>query len=91
MLDAITPTMDYGTRVLFCVDGITTTRKIIYGLLLAVDGKMPMYAGWFGTFWSTNRERGSGDSFGGTIHAETAAEERIHGGREGGAVEPVFF
>lgn len=26
-----------------------------YGLSVWVDGKMPMYAGWFGTFWSTNR------------------------------------
>jgi hypothetical protein len=28
-----------------------------YGLSLTVNGDMPMYAGWFGTFWSTNREQ----------------------------------
>ncbi len=36
-----------------------------YGLSLAVNGKMPMYAGWFGTFWSTNRERTPVVHFGG--------------------------
>jgi hypothetical protein len=25
-----------------------------YGLSLTVNGELPMYAGWFGTFWSTN-------------------------------------
>jgi hypothetical protein len=36
-----------------------------YGLLLSVDGKLPMYAGWFGTFWSTNRETAPVIYFGG--------------------------
>ncbi len=27
-----------------------------YGLSLAVDGRSPMYAGWFGTFWSERPE-----------------------------------
>lgn len=27
-----------------------------YGLSLSVDGQLPVYAGWFGTFWSTKRE-----------------------------------
>lgn len=27
-----------------------------YGLSLMVDDRLPMYAGWFGTFWSTNIE-----------------------------------
>jgi hypothetical protein len=36
-----------------------------YGLSLSVDGKMPMYAGWFGTFWSTNREAAPVLHFGG--------------------------
>jgi hypothetical protein len=31
-------------------------QKDSYGLSLSVGGQMPMYAGWFGTFWSTNRE-----------------------------------
>ena len=36
-----------------------------YGLSLSVDGEMPMYAGWFGTFWSTNREGAPVMHFGG--------------------------
>ena len=36
-----------------------------YGLSLSVGGKMPMYAGWFGTFWSTNREKAPVIHFGG--------------------------
>jgi hypothetical protein len=36
-----------------------------YGLSLSVDGRMPMYAGWFGTFWSTNREEAPVMHFGG--------------------------
>jgi hypothetical protein len=36
-----------------------------YSLSLSVDGRMPMYAGWFGTFWSTNRETAPVIHFGG--------------------------
>jgi hypothetical protein len=36
-----------------------------YGLSLSVGGKMPMYAGWFGTFWSPNREKAPVIHFGG--------------------------
>src|SRR6266436_6095224 len=36
-----------------------------YGLSLSVDGQMPMYAGWFGTFWSKDREHASVIHFGG--------------------------
>ena len=36
-----------------------------YGLSLSVDGQMPMYAGWFGTFWSTNHESAPVMHFGG--------------------------
>jgi len=36
-----------------------------YGLSLTVDGKLPLYAGWFGTFWSTNRGTAPVIHFGG--------------------------
>jgi hypothetical protein len=36
-----------------------------YGLSLTIDGRMPMYAGWFGTFWSTNRGQAPVIHFGG--------------------------
>ena len=65
LLDAITPA--HGSR---------QTRFVLrrwnygekedsYGLSLSVDGQMPMYAGWFGTFWSTNREAAPVIHFGG--------------------------
>ncbi len=65
VLDAITPT-----------NGSRHTRFVLrrwnygdkedsYGLSLSVDGQMPMYAGWFGTFWSTNRETAPVIHFGG--------------------------
>lgn len=36
-----------------------------YGLSLTVGGKLPLYAGWFGTFWSTNRQTAPVIHFGG--------------------------
>jgi hypothetical protein len=36
-----------------------------YGFSLSVGGDLPMYAGWFGTFWSTNREQAPVIHFGG--------------------------
>jgi hypothetical protein len=36
-----------------------------YGLSLSVDGHLPLYAGWFGTFWSTKRETAPIIHFGG--------------------------
>jgi len=62
LLDAITPTngsrhthfdlrrWDYGES---------------YALSLSVNGQIPMHAGWFGTFWSTNRETSPVIHFGG--------------------------
>jgi hypothetical protein len=38
-----------------------------YGLSLSVGGQMPVYAGWFGTFWSTNREQAPVIHFGGPL------------------------
>jgi len=32
------------------------TKDDSYGLSLSVNGKMPIYAGWFGTFWSADRK-----------------------------------
>ena len=38
-----------------------------YGLSLSVDGQLPMYAGWFGTFWSPQRETAPIIHFGGAF------------------------
>jgi hypothetical protein len=40
-------------------------KEDCYGLSLSVGGKLPMYAGWFGTFWSTTREQAPVIHFGG--------------------------
>ena len=65
LLDAITPT-DASRHTNFVLrrwnyDG----KEDSYGLSLSVAGKLPMYAGWFGTFWSTNRETAPVIHFGG--------------------------
>lgn len=36
-----------------------------YGLSISVEGLTPMYAGWFGSFWSSNRETAPVIHFGG--------------------------
>jgi hypothetical protein len=38
-----------------------------YGLSLSVEGRLPMYAGWFGTFWSPKRETAPIIHFGGAL------------------------
>jgi len=54
-LDAITPSTG-GRHTSFVLRRWNyNDQEDNYGLSLAVADKMPMYAGWFGTFWSTNR------------------------------------
>ncbi len=38
-----------------------------YGLELSLDGKTPMYAGWFGTFWGSSPENAPLVHFGGPL------------------------
>lgn len=42
-----------------------------YGLSLAVDGTKPMYAGWFGTFWSSSPDTVPVIQFGGPLKPTT--------------------
>jgi hypothetical protein len=65
LLDAITP--DNGSRHTSFVlrRWNYNDTEDSYGLSLSVEGQMPMYAGWFGTFWSTNREKAPVIHFGG--------------------------
>jgi hypothetical protein len=48
-----------------------------YGLSLSVDGTMPMYAGWFGTFWSTDREQAPVIHFGGPFTPQLLRRKEI--------------
>jgi hypothetical protein len=75
VLDAITP-----------ADGTRHTNFVLrrwnyndkedsYGLSLSVDGQLPMYAGWFGTFWSTKREQAPVIHFGGPFTPKVLRRE----------------
>jgi hypothetical protein len=62
-----------------------------YGLSLSVDGKMPMYAGWFGTFWSTNHETASVIHFGGPFTPTLLRRKDFSIGERGQRLSLGFF
>ena len=64
-LDAITPTIGSRHTSFILRRWNYNDKEDSYGLSLSVDGQMPMYAGWFGSFWSTNREQAPVMHFGG--------------------------
>ncbi len=64
-LDAITPTNGSRHTGFVLSRWNYNDKEDSYGLLLSVDGQMPMYAGWFGTFWSTKCEKAPVIHFGG--------------------------
>jgi len=64
-LDAITPTNGPAHTNFVLRRWNYNDKEDCYGLSLSVGGKMPMYAGWFDTFWSTNREKAPVIHFGG--------------------------
>jgi hypothetical protein len=65
LLDAITPTNGSRDTQFVLRRWNYGDKEDSYGLSLSVNGQMPMYAGWFGTFWSTNRETAPVIHFGG--------------------------
>ena len=65
LLDAIAPTNGSRHTSFVLRRWNYNDKEDSYGLSLSVDGQMPMYAGWFGTFWSTNREQAPVIHFGG--------------------------
>jgi hypothetical protein len=65
LLDAITPTNGSRHTSFVLRRWNYNDKEDCYGLSLSVDGQMPMYAGWFGTFWSTNRDQAPVIHFGG--------------------------
>jgi hypothetical protein len=64
-LDSITPTNGSRHTSFVLRRWNSAEKEDSYGLSISVDGRMPMYAGWFGTFWSTNREQAPVIHFGG--------------------------
>jgi len=65
LVDAITPTNGSRHASFVLRRWNYNEKEDSYGLSLSIDGQMPMYAGWFGTFWSTNREKAPVIHFGG--------------------------
>ena len=65
VLDAITPTNGSRHTSFVLRRWNYNDPEDSYGLSLSVGGQMPMYAGWFGTFWSTNRDTAPVIHFGG--------------------------
>lgn len=64
-LDAITPP-DGSRHTSFILRRWNyNDKEDSYGLSLSVNGRLPMYSGWFGTFWSTNRAQAPVMHFGG--------------------------
>lgn len=64
-LDAITPTNGSRHTNFILRRWNYNDKEDSYGLSLSVNGQMPMYSGWFGTFWSTNRAQAPAMHFGG--------------------------
>lgn len=67
LLDAITPTNETRHTSFVLRRWNYNGKEDNYGLSLSVDGRLPVYAGWFGTFWSTNRETAPIIHFGGSF------------------------
>src|SRR4051812_24643786 len=62
-----------------------------YGLSLSVDGKLPMYAGWFGTFWSEDREKAPVIHFGGPFTPKLLRRKDFIIGEKGQRLSLGFF
>jgi hypothetical protein len=67
LLDVITPTNGPRHTSFVLRRWNNNDKEDCYGLSLSVNGQMPMYAGWFGTFWSTNRDQAPAIHFGGPL------------------------
>lgn len=65
LLDAITPTNGARHTSLVLRRWNYNDKEDCYGLSISVNDQIPMYAGWFGTFWSTNHDQAPVIHFGG--------------------------
>ena len=91
VLDAITPTN--GPRhTRFVLNRWNYNQKEDeYGLSLWVDGDLPMYAGWFGTFWSTSRETAPVVHFGGPFTPHLLRRKEFTIGEKGQRLSVCFM
>ncbi len=66
-------------------------KEDTYGLSLSVNSRMPMYAGWFGTFWSTNRDNAPVIHFGGPFTPTLLRRTAFTIGEKGQRLSLGFF
>ncbi len=52
-------------------------KEVQYGLSLMLDGRTPMYAGWFGTFWAASPEKVPLIHFGGPLYPHVRFKEFV--------------
>jgi len=101
-LDATRWDFDYVLDTITSTNGSRHTQFVLrrwnyndhedsYGLSLSVDGQMPMYAGWFGTFWSTNREKTPVIRFSGPFTPTLLRRKEFTIGEKGQRLSLGFF
>lgn len=90
VLDAITPTNGSKHTSFVLRRWNYDANEDSYGLSLSVDGRMPMYAGWFGTFWSTNREEAPVVHFGGPFTPKLLRRKEFTIGESGQRLSLCF-
>lgn len=64
---------------------------VSYGLAVTVDDRVPMYAGWFGTFWSADREKAPVIHFGGAFTPKLMRRTDFQLGEKGKELNFCFW
>jgi hypothetical protein len=90
-LDAITPANGSRSTNFVLTRWNYNDKEDSYGLSLSVNGEMPMYAGWFGTFWSTNRETAPVIHFGGPFTPKLLRRKEFTLGEKGQRLSLCFI
>jgi hypothetical protein len=90
-LDAITPTNGSSHTNFVLRRWNYRDKTDSYGLSLSVNGRMPMYAGWFGTFWAAKPEDAPVIHFGGPFTPELLRRDEFTIGERGERLSLCFF
>ena len=91
VLDAVTPANGSRHTSFVLRRWNYNDKEDSYGLSLSVNGQMPMYAGWFGTFWSTNREKAPVIHFGGPFTPKVLRRKEFRIGEKGERLSLSFM
>lgn len=90
-LDAITPSNGSRHTSFILRRWNYNDKEDSYGLSLSVDGRLPMYAGWFGTFWSTNQAQAPVIHFGGPFTPRLLRRKEFTIGEKGQRLSLCFL